>query len=50
MENILQQISDYRSEHSLHGMNSAIEKMKEEEDDRYKQINERFTEIEKENP
>ena len=28
----------------LHGMNSSIVKMKEE-DDRYKQINERFTEI-----
>ena len=30
----------------IHGMNSAIVKMKEE-DDRYKQINERFTDIEK---
>ena len=28
-------------------MNSAIVKMKEEEEDRYKQINERFTDIEK---
>ena len=31
----------------LHGMNSTIVKMKEEEDDRYRQINERITNIEK---
>ena len=31
----------------LQGMNSSIVKMKEEEDDRYKQFNERITNIEK---
>ena len=47
MEKFLQQISDSVGA-QLHGMNSAIVKMKEEEeDDRYKQINERFTNIEK---
>ena len=45
MEKFLQQISDTVGA-QLHGMNSAIVKMKEE-DDRYKQINERFTDIEK---
>ena len=46
MEKFLQQISDtVRAQ--LRGMNSAIVKMKEEEGDRYKQINERFTEKQK---
>ena len=31
----------------IQGMNSSIVKMKEEEDDRYKQFNERITNIEK---
>ena len=42
MEKLLQKISDSVGA-QLHGMNSAIVKMKDEEDDRYKQINERFT-------
>ena len=42
MEKFLQQISDTVGA-QLHGMNSAIVKMIEEEDDRYKRINERFT-------
>ena len=42
----LQKISDSVGAQS-HGMNSSIEKMKEEGDDRYKQISERFTNIEK---
>ena len=41
IEKFLQQISDTVGA-QFHGMNSAIMKMKEE-DDRYKQINERFT-------
>ena len=45
MEKFLQQISDTVGA-QLPGMNSAIVKMKEE-DDRCKQINERFTDIEK---
>ena len=45
MEKFLQQISDTVGA-QLHGMNSAIMKMKDE-DDRYRQINERFTDIEK---
>ena len=45
MEKLPQTISDSVGG-QLHGMNSAIVKMKEE-DDRYKQINERFTNIEK---
>ena len=49
MEKFLQKISDSVGA-QLHGMNSAIVKIKEEEDDRYKQINERFTDIEEENP
>ena len=31
----------------IHGMNSSIVKMKEQGDDRYKQFNERITNIEK---
>ena len=46
MDNFLQKISDSVGAQS-HGMNSSIEKMKEEGDDRYKQISERFTNIEK---
>ena len=46
MEKFLQQLSDTVGAH-FHGMNSAIVKMKEEEDDRHKQINERFTDFEK---
>ena len=46
MEKFRQTISDSVGA-QLHGMNSAIVKMKEEEEDRYKQINERFTDIEK---
>ena len=46
MEKFLQQISDSVGA-QLHGMNSSIVKMKEEGDDRYKQINERFTKKEK---
>ena len=42
MEKFLQKISDSVGAH-LHGMNSSIVKMKEEGDDRYKQISERFT-------
>ena len=45
MENFLQKISDSVGA-QLHGMNSSIVKMKEE-DDRYKQVNERFTNFEK---
>ena len=45
MEQFLQQISDSVGA-QLHGMNSSIVKMKEG-DDRYKQIKERFTNIEK---
>ena len=46
MEKFPQQISDSVGA-QLHGMNSAIVKMKEAEDDRYKYINKRFTDIEK---
>ena len=46
MEKFLQKISDSVGA-QLHGMNSSIAKMKEEEADRYKQINERFTNMEK---
>ena len=46
MEQFLQQFSDTVGA-QLHGMNSAIVKMKEEEDGRYEQINECFTEREK---
>ena len=46
MEKLRQKMSDSVGA-QLHGMNSAIEKMKEEEDDRYKQINVRFKGIEK---
>ena len=49
MEKCLQTVSDSVGA-QLHGMNSAIVKTKEEGDDRYKQINERFTNIEKKNP
>ena len=45
MEKLQQKISDSVGA-QLHGMNSAIVK-NEEEDDRYKQINEGFTDIEK---
>ena len=45
MEKFPQKISDSVGA-QLHGMISAIVKMKEE-DERYKQINERFTDIEK---
>ena len=45
MELFLQKISDSVGAQS-HGMNLSIEKMKEEGDDRYKQISERFTKIE----
>ena len=45
MEKFPQKISDSVGA-QLHGMNSSIVKMKEE-DDRYKQINERFTNVEK---
>ena len=46
MEKFLQQISDTVGT-KLHGMKSTIVKMKEEEDDRYRQINERITNMEK---
>ena len=46
MEKFPQQISDSVGA-QLHGMNSAIVKMKEADDDRYKHINKRFTDIEK---
>ena len=49
MDTFLQKITDSVGT-QLHGMNSTILKMKEEEDDRYKQISERITNIEKENP
>ena len=49
MEKLLQKIS-YSVGAQLHGMNSSIVKLKGEEDDRYKQINERFTNMEKKNP
>ena len=45
MEKFLQKITDSVGT-QLHGMNSTIVKMKEE-DDRYKQISERITNIEK---
>ena len=45
MDKFIQQISDTVGA-QLHGMNSAIVKMKKE-DDRHKQNNERFTDIEK---
>ena len=44
MEQFLQTISDSVGAQQ-HGMNSAIVKMKEEGDDRYKQISERITNI-----
>ena len=49
MEKFLQKISDSVGA-QLHGMNSSIVKMKEEGDDRYKQISERFTKYRKANP
>ena len=45
MEKFLQKITDSVGA-QLHGMNSTIVKM-EEEDDRYKQISERITNVEK---
>ena len=49
MEKFLQQISDTVGA-QLHGMNSAILKMKEEEDDRYKHIKKKNHGYRKENP
>ena len=46
MEKFLQNISDSVGT-QVHGMNSSIVKMKEEGDDRYKQISERNTNFEK---
>ena len=46
MEKFLQKITDSVGA-QLHGMNSTIVKMKEEEDGRYKQISERITNMEK---
>ena len=46
MEKFLQKISDSVGT-QIHGMNSTIAKMKEEGDDRYKQISERITKKEK---
>ena len=46
MEMFLQNISDSVGA-QLHGMNSSFVKMKEEGDDRYKQLSERFTKKEK---
>ena len=45
MEKFLQKITDSVGA-QLHGMNSTIVKMKEEGDDRYKQISERITNME----
>ena len=46
MEKFLQKISDSVGA-QLHGMNSSIVKTKEDGDDRYKQISEKITNIEK---
>ena len=46
MEKFLQKISDSVGT-QIHGRNSTIAKMKEEGDDRYKQISERITKKEK---
>ena len=46
MDNFLQTITDSVGS-QLHGMNSTIVKMKEEGDDRYKQISERIANMEK---
>ena len=46
MDKFLQKITDSVGT-QLHGMNSTIVKMKEEEDDRYKQISERIMNMEK---
>ena len=46
MDNFLQKITDSVGTH-LHGMNSTIAQMKEEDDDRYKQINERIANMER---
>ena len=46
IDKILQTIKDSVGT-QLHGMNTTIEKMKEEGDDRYKQINEGITNMEK---
>ena len=46
MDNFLQTINDSVGP-QLHGMNTTIAKMKEEDDDRYKQINERIANMEK---
>ena len=42
MDTFLQTVKDSVGT-QLHGMNTTIAKMKEEDDDRYKQINERIT-------
>ena len=46
MDTFLQTINDSVGS-QLHGMNTTIAKMKEEDDDRYKQINERIANVEK---
>ena len=46
MENLLRKITDSVGT-QLQGMNSTIVKKKEEQDDRYKQFNERITNMER---
>ena len=48
MDNFLQIINDSVGT-QFHGMNTTIAKMKEEDDDRYKQINERIAKMEQNN-